>query len=81
MSRGCAPVVHFDTATSEVARGLGHHIDMSNAEEIATLLQKNPVKDSEISANLIRYAANHYNWTKICEELISIYEKAIKVSR
>ncbi len=81
MSRGCTPVVHFDTATSEVAQGFGHHIDMSNAEEIATVLQNNPVKDSQISASLIRYAANHYNWTKICDELMSIYEKAIKASR
>jgi glycosyltransferase involved in cell wall biosynthesis len=81
MSRGCPPVVHFDTATSEVAGEFGHHIDMNSARELANLLENRPTKDSTTSSNLIRYAADHYNWTKLCSELIITYENALKAKR
>jgi glycosyltransferase involved in cell wall biosynthesis len=81
MSRGCPPVVHFNTATSEVAGEFGHHIDMNSARELANLLENRPTKDSSTSSNLIRYAADHYNWTRICSELITTYEKALKAKR
>lgn len=81
MSRGCLPVVHRDTATSEVAGDFGFHIDMNNPEELAQLLRTKHFRDAEISNKLISYANDRFNWSEICASLLELYENTLEAKK
>lgn len=77
MARGCPPVVHSKTATSEVAGQFGFHLDMNEPQQLANLLKNRPFRDQNNSELMRQYVSENYNWTRITDSLISIYRKVL----
>lgn len=81
MSRGCTPVVHINTATSEVAGRFGIRVDMTDPTALSQVLQTQATRNIELSISMKNYVASLFNWSEISKSLINIYYDALKVTK
>lgn len=73
LSRGCTPVVHQDTATSEIAGDCGIKIDMRSVKQIAQVILNSESRNLDLELKCKNRAA-HFTWSKASEKLIKIYQ-------
>jgi glycosyltransferase involved in cell wall biosynthesis len=77
MTRGCVPVIHESTATSEVAGACGIKVDMTNIQSIVEVLT-NSIKNPESwkkKKDLAKKISEQYTWSQAAIRVREIYEK------
>jgi len=75
MARGCVPMVHSSTSTSEISGEAGLNVDMRNLGSVVhelTLALSNPM-GWQFKKDLARALSNNYTWHQATEKLRSIY--------
>ena len=76
MTRGCVPMVHKDTSTSEIAGESGIHLDMNNLACFVSTFQdaiQNPDR-WEFKKSKAVSLSRDYRWEVSAKKLIQIYE-------
>jgi glycosyltransferase involved in cell wall biosynthesis len=76
MTRGCVPMVHKDTSTSEIAGDSGINLDMKDLASFVSKFQDAVQNPSHWELKKLKAVtlSRDYTWEKSAKKLMQIYE-------